>query len=98
MRAPRRASLPAAILVAAALLLAGCEDLRQFSGEWTGSISRDPNHQHGFGRQDTLTATVGGVSRYGLDMAMTLPGAAAPSRFEPIRHAVEDVLADVRLP
>ena len=86
------------LLAATLLLVGGCEDLRQFSGPWAGPISRDPNHQHGFERNATLAITVGGVTRYGLDMTLTLPGAAGTSRFEPIRHAVQDVLADMRLP
>lgn len=76
----------------------GCEDLRQFSGPWTGDISRDPHQQMGFSREARLAATVGAVTRYGIDMTLQLPGAADTSRFEPIRNAVQDVLADMQLP
>jgi hypothetical protein len=93
-----RLSPPLLLLLVALLPVGGCEDLRQFSGPWTGTISRDPNHQHGFARDATLSLTVGGVTRYGLDMTVTLPGATGTSRFEPMRHAVQDVLADLRLP
>ena len=79
-------------------LAAGCEDLRQFSGQWSGRISPDPNHQHGFDPMARLDADVGSVSRYGIDLTLTLPGATDPSRFELIRYAAQDVLADLRLP
>jgi hypothetical protein len=85
-------------LALSALMASGCEDLRQFSGQWSGNVSPDPNHQHGFDPMARLDATVGAVSRYGIDLTMTLPGATDPSRFELIRYAAQDVLADMRLP
>lgn len=91
----RRAVL---FLALGALMATGCEDLRQFSGQWSGRVSPDPNHQHGFDPMARLDATVGAVSRYGIDLTLTLPGATDPSRFELIRYAAQDVLADMRLP
>ena len=81
-----------------ALMSAGCQDLRQFTGQWAGGVSPDPNQQHGFDPAARLEATVGTVTRYGIDMTLTLPGATDTSRFELIRHASEDVLADMQLP
>jgi hypothetical protein len=86
------------VFLLGALLPVGCEDLRQFTGQWSGPVSPDPNQQHGFDPMARLDATVGGVSKYGIDLTLTLPGATDPSRFELIRHAAEDVLADMRLP
>lgn len=85
-------------VLAAPALLGGCEDLRQFSGQWSGNVSRDPNQQFGFGPEARLDVNVGGVTKYGIDMTLTLPGADVASRFELIKHAAEDVLADMRLP
>jgi hypothetical protein len=85
-------------LALSALLATGCEDLRQFTGQWSGPISPDPNQQHGFDATARMDATVGSVSRYGIDLTLTLPGATDPSRFELIRYAAQDVLADMRLP
>ncbi len=76
---------------------AGCEDLKQFAGGWAGEISRDPQLQHGFAAAAVLAARVASAGRYGIDMTLTLPGEAGALRFEPIRHAAGDVLADVRL-
>jgi hypothetical protein len=86
-------------LAAGALLLVagGCEDLRQFTGLWSGPISGDPAHQHGFGAQAVLEANVGSVTRSSLDLNLTLPGRAEALRFEPIRHATDDALGDMRL-
>jgi hypothetical protein len=78
--------------------LAGCDDLRQFSGDWRGTLSADPNHQHGFLPGGTMAATVGTVSRYTIELQVMLPGRTTPAPFIPIRHAVDDVLGDVRLP
>jgi hypothetical protein len=84
----------AGLLLLAAL--AGCEDLRQFADSWTGEVSRDPQLQHGFAPRSTLSARIAGVTREGIDMTVTLPGQPASLRFEPIRRASGDVLADVR--
>jgi hypothetical protein len=85
------------LLAAALLTVTGCEDLRQFAGSWAGEVSRDPQHQHGFGAGAVLSARVATATRYGIDMTVTLPGQTGAVRFEPIRHAADDVLADVRL-
>jgi hypothetical protein len=89
-----RAPLLGLALLAA---LAGCDDLRQFSGDWRGSLSADPNHQHGFMPGATLGATVGTVSRYTIELQVLLPGRTTPTAFVPMRHAADDVLGDVRL-
>ena len=94
-----RASWPALVvpLLLAATVLGSCEDLRQFTGSWAGRISRDPNHQHGFPADAMLRARVTGVSRYGIDLEVTLPGATAAVPFTPMRHAADDILADAQL-
>jgi hypothetical protein len=91
---PRRYLL---IVLLAALGAGGCEDLRQFAGSWAGEISRDPQLQHGFAAGVVLSARIANASRSGIDMNLTLPGDTAALRFEPIRHAAADVLADVHL-
>jgi hypothetical protein len=88
----------AALALGAALTASGCEDLRQFAGGWAGEISRDPQHQHGFAPGAVVAARIASATRYGIDMTITLPGESGALRFEPIRHAAGDVLADVRLP
>jgi hypothetical protein len=93
-RRPRWTLAAAALL--GALAAAGCEDLRQFAGSWAGEVSRDPQHQHGFGAGAVLAARIANATRYSVDMTVTLPGQTGAVRFEPIRHAADDVLADVR--
>jgi hypothetical protein len=86
-----------ALVVATLLLTAGCEDIRRFEGVWVGPVSADPAHQHGFDNTAFLRATVGLVSRTAIELSIELPQAGTPVRFEPIRHASDDVLGDLRL-
>jgi hypothetical protein len=79
------------------LLAGGCEDIRRFEGVWVGPVSADPAHQQGFGEAAFLRATVGPVSRTSIDLTFDLPEGGAPLRFEPIRHASDDALGDLRL-
>lgn len=83
--------------VAVLLLGAGCEDIRRFEGIWVGDVSKDQAHRQGFGEGAFLRATVATVSRTGIEMTIDLPQQAAPTRFEPIRHAADDVLGELRL-
>jgi hypothetical protein len=94
----RRPPAAAALLLAAVLGAAGCEDLRQFYGSWHGRISPDPAHQTGFNGTATLHAEVLAVTRYDLDLTLSLPGRSGPLRFEPIRQVTHDVLADMHMP
>ena len=79
------------------LAVAGCEDIRRFEGVWAGPVSSDPAHQQGFGDGAFLRATVGPVSRTSIDLTLDLPQSSGPLRFEPIRHAADDALGDLRL-
>lgn len=79
------------------LLAAGCEDIRRFEGIWVGPVSADPAHQQGFADGAFLRATVGTVSRTSIDLTIDLPQGNAPLPFEPIRHAADDALGDLRL-
>jgi hypothetical protein len=79
------------------VLAAGCEDIRHFEGVWVGSVSADPAHQQGFGDAAFLRATVISVDRIAVRMTVDLPGQGAPLPFEPIRHAADDALGDLRL-
>ena len=85
------------LVAIAAFLLGGCEDIRRFEGVWVGPVSADPAHQQGFGGSAFLRATVGPVSRTAIDLSIELPQAGTSVRFEPIRHASDDVLGDLRL-
>ena len=78
-------------------LAAGCEDIRRFEGEWQGPVAKDPAHQQGFDAGATLHATVVTASRRALQMTVVLPGQPAPLPFEPIRHASDDALGELRL-
>jgi hypothetical protein len=88
----------AGCLLVVVALVAGCEDLRQFSGTWVGGVSPDPVHQHGFGPEATVRATVANVTRSHLEMTLEVPGRPGAFRFESIRRAAQDALADLRLP
>ena len=85
------------LVVALLLLAGGCEDIRRFEGTWVGPVSADPAHQQGFGSASFLRATVKSVSRTSIDLSMELPEAGTSVPFEPIRHASDDVLGDLRL-
>ena len=85
------------LVIAALLLAAGCEDIRRFEGTWVGPVSADPAHQHGFTSTSFLRATVGPVSRTSIELSMELPEAGTSVPFDPIRHASDDVLGDLRL-
>jgi hypothetical protein len=85
------------LAVTALLLVAGCEDIRRFEGVWVGPVSADPAHQQGFGNAAFLRATVGTVSRSSIELSLELPQAGTSVPFEPIRHASDDVLGDMRL-
>jgi hypothetical protein len=80
----------------ALLLLAGCEDIRRLEGEWAGPVSADPNHQQGFPAGTMMRATVTSVSRRQLELTIDLPP-VGPLPFQPIRHATDDALGDLRL-
>jgi hypothetical protein len=79
------------------LVLGGCEDIRRFEGVWVGPVSADPAHQQGFGQTAFLRANVGPVTRTTIDLTIDLPETNAPVRFEPIQHATDDALGDLRL-
>jgi hypothetical protein len=94
---PDRAGARRLATALALVLAAGCEDIRRFEGVWVGPVSADPAHQQGFGAAAFLRATVGPVSRTSIELSMELPQAGASVPFEPIRHASDDALGDLRL-
>jgi hypothetical protein len=87
----------AALALAGGVVAAGCEDIRHFEGTWVGPVSADPAHQQGFGADAFLRANITSVSRASIAMTIDLPQAAAPLTFEPIRHAADDALGEMRL-
>ena len=80
----------------ALLLVAGCEDIRRFDGQWSGPVSADPAHRQGFTGDAVLHATVGAVSRREIQLVFDLPP-EGPLTFQPIRHASDDALGELRL-
>ena len=84
-----------ALAVAGLVAGAGCEDIRHFEGSWAGPVSADPAHHQGFAADAGLQANVTAVSRTQLTMTVALPTGPVP--FEPIRHAADDALGDLRL-
>ena len=87
---------PASWLTALLLAAAGCQDLREYAGEWTGELSSDPALGHGFAPGTTITAEVASATRDGISLIANWEGKAAP--FVPIRRASGDVLSEVQLP
>jgi hypothetical protein len=83
-------------LIPIVALLLGCEDIRRLEGEWSGPVSADPAHRQGFSTDTVMRATVTTVSRRAIEMTIDLPP-QGPLPFQPIRHAADDVLGDVRL-
>jgi hypothetical protein len=95
VRVPVAAALALAVLTA--LVAAGCEDIRRFEGDWAGEVSADPAHRQGFPPGGVLRVTVLGASRRDIRATVQLPATEAPLPYQPIRHAADDVLADLRL-
>src|SRR4029453_4718264 len=62
-----------------------------------GSVAPDPAHQQGFTSNAFLRATVASVSRRSINLSVHLPQDPALGRFEPIRHAADDALGDLRI-
>lgn len=89
--------VPLGFAAALVVLAAGCEDVRQFQGSWAGPVAADPAHQQGFAADAVVRANVASVSRTTLQMNVALPGRADTVAFEPIRHAADDALGDLRL-
>jgi hypothetical protein len=90
----------AVALVSASFLLAasGCEDIRRLEGDWSGPVSADPVHRLGFSPDATMRATVTSLSRRAIELTVDLPGPGGGLLpFQPIRHAADDVLGDMRL-
>jgi hypothetical protein len=86
--------IPLAVL--ALLALAGCEDITRFTGNWAGPVSADPLHRQGFDEGVEMTAKVEMVSRRGVDLSVGW-GSAGTLAFQPIRHAADDALGELRL-
>ena len=84
-------------VAAVALALGGCEDIRQFQGAWEGSVSADPALRQGFAAGATMRATIAEASRTALGMTVQLPDRADAVPFEPVRHAADDALGEMRL-
>jgi hypothetical protein len=87
-------ALLAVAVVAAALT--GCQDLRDYAGEWTGTISSDPALGHGFAPGTTINASVSAADREGIGLVVSWDGKTAP--FVPIRRATGDALSEAQLP
>jgi hypothetical protein len=84
------------VALAAALALTACEDIRRLEGQWSGPVSADPAHHQGFSPGAVMQGTVTAVSRRAIEMTIDLPP-DGPLRLQPIRHAADDVLGDLRL-
>jgi hypothetical protein len=74
----------------------GCQDLREYAGEWTGEISADPALAHGFAAGTTITANVSEATRDGVVFSATWDGRTGT--FAPIKRAAGDTLSEMQLP
>ena len=74
----------------------GCQDLREYAGEWTGEISADPALAHGFAADTTITANVTEANRDGVAFSATWNGRTGS--FAPIKRAAGDTLSEMQLP
>jgi hypothetical protein len=91
----RVASITVAGTVAAAFLVgAGCNDLRDFRGAWTGPRVGDAAPLR-VGVTDTATATldIDAVDLHGLAGTLSVDGLVTAATFEPVAGAEADVLA-----
>ncbi len=101
-----RAIALGALGVLAVTLGPGCQDLREYAGDWSGELSADPALAHGFAPGTTVNADVSAADRDGIAFVLTLdpdgPAAPAPAGppapFVPIRRAAGDILGEMQLP
>lgn len=90
-----KAALALALIVVA--LGSSCEDLRQFSGTWAGSVSDDPALRRGFAAGASIRAQVDTVSRAHVALTVDLPDAGPPLAFLPIQGAIGDALGQIHM-
>lgn len=76
------------------LLLAGCQDLHDFQGNWHGVVSSDPNLSVGVGQppaQPTVDLTISYADH------TRLSGTINAMPFASFKYAAADALAEVRV-
>jgi hypothetical protein len=78
------------------LLGAGCQDLREYAGGWSGEVSSDPALAQGFAPGATVSLDVSVANRDKIAFVAKWQGRSAT--FVPIRRAAGDALSDAQLP
>lgn len=91
----RRLPLAIALLSLSPL---GCQDLREYTGSWEGTVSGDPALSHGFAPTTQVTAEFTAASHEGVAFTLVLKPGIQAAHFVPIKRAAGDLLADVELP
>jgi hypothetical protein len=95
--APAGRTLRVPALLGLSLVAAlGCQDLREYAGDWSGEISSDPALAHGFEPGTSLSVGITEVGRDHVAFVATWNGRSAP--FVPIRRAAGDSLSEMQLP
>jgi hypothetical protein len=84
------------VAFAAALALAGCQDLREYAGTWTGEVSGDPELAHGFAPASNISVEISSANRDAIAFSVQLAPGAPAAPFQPIRRAAGDALGDVQ--
>ncbi len=85
------------LLVILLALSAGCQDLREYAGDWVGPVSADPHLRQGFDPSAVVRTKIALATRERLDATLEVPGTSDPIPFEAIRGAQADALGEMRL-
>lgn len=94
-------STPRILALTLLLFPAGCTDLREYDGTWTGSIVTNPYLRQGFTSDTKLTLVVEKIDRGSLSGRLTVsPSQPATSGFTDaplisLEHASNDVIGDI---
>lgn len=90
-------SLPARVVLATSIaLVAGCLDVRDFEGAWSGPrVGSDPVLRSGFEEDARATLVIDRVDLDDLEAQLTIDGAFDAAPIRPLPAAEADVLGDI---
>src|SRR5215831_15445311 len=85
------------LLVGAALLLAGCQDLRSFRGSWGGGLTGDSELAAGFAPGARAALTIDGADHLALHGRLTIAGLFDGAAIDSVRRASGDALGAIKV-
>src|SRR5262245_48280580 len=85
------------LLLGAALVLAGCQDLRSFRGSWGGGLTGDSELAAGFPTVARAALTIDSADHLGLHGRLTISGLFDGTPIDSVRRASGDALGAVKV-